>query len=50
MSDQTTRSRLWRQIVKVAGGIYDVGLISACVHDRGAFLAWDRVIKWEWRA
>ena len=49
---ETTRLRMWRRLVDLipGGGFYDVGRASLCIHDNGVLVAWDRVIKWEWRA
>lgn len=46
----TFRQRTWRAIVKRIGGFSDIGRASICAHDNGLIFAWDRVIKWEWRA
>ena len=40
---------MWLAVVKRVGGIYGFGKLKLCIHDRGMFVAWDMVIKREWR-
>ncbi len=40
---------MWRKVVKIAGGVYDIGALSVCIHDRGLLLAWRRIVWKEWK-
>ena len=45
MQDRTA----WARVVRWFGGDVEVGPLLVAITDRGALLAWRRVIKWEWR-
>lgn len=39
---------MWRIVLKLVGGVHEVGNLSLCVHDRGVIVAWRQVICAEW--
>ena len=41
--------RIWRIVVRLVGGMHGYGWspLCVCIHDRGMFVAWRQVMKWE---
>lgn len=48
--DELGRRPWWGRIVWTVGGFYDTGRLSVCIHDRGIDIAWDRILRKEWKA
>jgi hypothetical protein len=40
---------MWRTVIKIAGGVHEIGALAICIHDHGAFIAWRRVVWKEWK-
>lgn len=43
------RWKVWRLVVRVAGGFYERGIWAMVVHDRGVYIAKRRIVWWEWK-
>lgn len=44
----TTSSRLWRCLVRVAGGVHSIGDYDIVIHDHGAIFCSEMVVRWQW--
>jgi hypothetical protein len=38
--------RAWRFIVRLIGGFHELGRVAVVIHDHGAYVAVDRVVRW----
>ncbi len=38
---------MYLRLVKIIGGLYDIGPLSIGIFDKSVMLCWHRVIKWQ---